>query len=251
MSVQAITLALALRDVSASEKLVAIVLANYADDKGRAWPSQKTISEQTCLTPRTVRAALVSLCERGIIHREERTRNDGSRSTDLITFQWGAEAASGGGEMVSGGVGKPLPGGGEMVSGLTTFEPSTEPSSEPLEGEDAQTKPTNATRIPDNWTPDTEGWRFAAQHLGDDGAVADELDRFLDYWRGVPGAKGRKLDWPATWRNWCRRSAESKPRKSNERRSPNQSAQSRRDEDLGTMLSGAMVALDRRSAGVG
>lgn len=24
---------------------------------------------------------------------------------------------------------------------------------------------------------------------------------FIDYWRGVPGQKGVKLDWPATWRN--------------------------------------------------
>lgn len=29
-------------------------------------------------------------------------------------------------------------------------------------------------------------------------------ERFRDYWTAVPGAKGRKLDWEATWRNWCR-----------------------------------------------
>lgn len=27
---------------------------------------------------------------------------------------------------------------------------------------------------------------------------------FVDYWRGVPGAKGAKLDWEATWRNRMR-----------------------------------------------
>jgi len=32
-----------------------------------------------------------------------------------------------------------------------------------------------------------------------------EHDRFCDYWRGQPGAKGRKADWFATWRNWMRR----------------------------------------------
>jgi hypothetical protein len=30
------------------------------------------------------------------------------------------------------------------------------------------------------------------------------LEKFRDYWRSAPGAKGRKLDWDATWRNWCR-----------------------------------------------
>ncbi|MGR9087307.1 MAG: hypothetical protein ACU841_09570 [Gammaproteobacteria bacterium] len=28
--------------------------------------------------------------------------------------------------------------------------------------------------------------------------------RFRDYWIAQPGAKGRKLDWQATWRNWVR-----------------------------------------------
>jgi hypothetical protein len=30
-------------------------------------------------------------------------------------------------------------------------------------------------------------------------------ERFRDYWLAVPGARGRKADWGATWRNWCRR----------------------------------------------
>ena len=30
-------------------------------------------------------------------------------------------------------------------------------------------------------------------------------DEFRDYWIAVPGQKGMKADWPATWRNWCRR----------------------------------------------
>jgi len=30
---------------------------------------------------------------------------------------------------------------------------------------------------------------------------------FLDYWKSKPGAAGRKLDWPATWRMWARKDA--------------------------------------------
>ena len=33
---------------------------------------------------------------------------------------------------------------------------------------------------------------------------------FRDYWAAIPGAKGRKTDWPATWRNWCRRDADNR-----------------------------------------
>lgn len=38
-----------------------------------------------------------------------------------------------------------------------------------------------------------------------------ECDKFLDFWRGKSGQNGTKLDWPATWRNWCRTAAERLP----------------------------------------
>lgn len=31
-----------------------------------------------------------------------------------------------------------------------------------------------------------------------------EHGRFVDYWTARAGAGGLKLDWDATWRNWCR-----------------------------------------------
>ena len=31
---------------------------------------------------------------------------------------------------------------------------------------------------------------------------------FLDYWTGVPGARGTKRNWLGTWRNWCRKCIE-------------------------------------------
>lgn len=43
------------------------------------------------------------------------------------------------------------------------------------------------------------------------GRIAIEAAKFRDYWVAQPGQKGVKLDWPATWRNWCRRAAEPKP----------------------------------------
>lgn len=37
-----------------------------------------------------------------------------------------------------------------------------------------------------------------------------QWDKFLDYWKSKGGSKGKKADWPATWRNWCRTSIEYK-----------------------------------------
>lgn len=69
----------------------------------------------------------------------------------------------------------------------------------------------SGSRLPDDWTPSVEDLAFAAeQGLPDAYQTAAS---FRDYWRGVAGAKGRKADWPATWRNWCRKTVESGPRK--------------------------------------
>lgn len=38
--------------------------------------------------------------------------------------------------------------------------------------------------------------------------IAVEVEKFRDYWLAKPGKDGRKTDWPATWRNWARRSSE-------------------------------------------
>lgn len=62
-----------------------------------------------------------------------------------------------------------------------------------------------ATRIPDDWQPD----RQAARDLGIPEAKIDWIaGRFRDFWRGKAGKDGVKLDWLATWRNWCRSDAE-------------------------------------------
>lgn len=44
-----------------------------------------------------------------------------------------------------------------------------------------------------------------------------ETEAFVDYWRATPGAKGLKLDWLATWRNWMRRAEKDAARAPNGR----------------------------------
>ena len=70
-------------------------------------------------------------------------------------------------------------------------------------------KPSKArgTRLPDGWQPDQAivDWTRANAPAA---ANAVEVDRFRDYWTAQPGAKGRKTDWDATWRNWARRCQE-------------------------------------------
>lgn len=58
-----------------------------------------------------------------------------------------------------------------------------------------------ATRIPDDFSLTPERRAVAeAEKLPADRTFA----AFRDYWIAASGAKARKHDWDATWRNWCR-----------------------------------------------
>ena len=82
---------------------------------------------------------------------------------------------------------------------------SAKPASKPSK----PSKPSKArgTRLPDGWVPDDAlvAWTRANAPAA---ATVLELERFRDYWTAQPGAKGRKTDWAATWRNWARRCQE-------------------------------------------
>ncbi len=69
-------------------------------------------------------------------------------------------------------------------------------------------RPPRGCRLPADWRPSSEDDGFAA-NLGL--STATVADHFADYWRARPGQGGVKLDWSATWRNWCRKEAERNP----------------------------------------
>lgn len=79
---------------------------------------------------------------------------------------------------------------------------NTKPASKP-----SKTSKARGTRLPDGWQPDQAlvDWTRANAPAA---ANALEVERFRDYWTAQPGAKGRKTDWAATWRNWARRCQE-------------------------------------------
>lgn len=235
MSIQAVACAIALRGVSSTEKLLMIALANYADADMRCYPSHKTLAEDTCLSERTILSALKSLGERGLLKRAERRRLDGSRSTDLITLYFAGEIVSPPPETVSphGKIDSQTKPqltviGGETVSPLTTFEPSTNHQIE----EPSERRARRACRLSGDWSPTQTDWAYGLSQGLNEQELSREADNFLDYWRAIPGQRGLKLDWPATWRKWIRTAAE--------RRSAKPSV---RDEKLQRMFAGAVAAI--------
>ena len=63
-----------------------------------------------------------------------------------------------------------------------------------------------ATRLPADWVLPKEWGGWAVKNRGWSAAQAHAVsEEFRDYWIAKPGKDGRKLDWQATWRNWCRK----------------------------------------------
>ena len=62
------------------------------------------------------------------------------------------------------------------------------------------------TRLPQDWVlPKHWGeWALAEFKTWTPGVVRIEADKFRDFWTSKVGREAAKLDWHATWRNWCR-----------------------------------------------
>lgn len=87
----------------------------------------------------------------------------------------------------------------EPSSKLIT-ETETESSSSTKKREHAA----RGSRLSPDWLPSAES---VAKAKADAPHVDHKVEHssFVDYWVAVPGARGLKLDWEATWRNWMRR----------------------------------------------
>lgn len=87
----------------------------------------------------------------------------------------------------------------------TTESVTTAPRSD--DGDAAPKRDARGSRLPHEWRPDDELRQWTIDHIAEKRSgvsAGHELEKFRDYWRAQPGAKGRKSDWSATWRNWIR-----------------------------------------------
>lgn len=80
--------------------------------------------------------------------------------------------------------------------------PSQSPSPS-LKTPKSKTESATASRLPADWMPSPEDIAFCEKERPEL-SVEATAHSFRDYWIAVPGVKGRKADWPATWRNWVR-----------------------------------------------
>lgn len=131
--------------------------------------------------------------ERDFLLKTSRTQSEKSRK------RWADSSQNKGVSSSRGNAPTPTPIDKDSDESLSRHDSPTEIRNERL-GE--ETRRARGTRLTADWQPGPENIAFA-QSLGlDPFAVAEG---FRDFWIAKPGAGGCKLDWNATWRNWCRR----------------------------------------------
>lgn len=69
-----------------------------------------------------------------------------------------------------------------------------------------------ASRLPADWQPTPDLIDFALNEGLTHDDVRRELGKFRDHWASATGARARKSDWSACWRNWVRKAAEDRAR---------------------------------------
>lgn len=210
-------------------KAVLISLADNANDHGYCWPSIATICERTCFSKRAVIDAIQWLEEHGLL---EADRTNGrhtkyqivpnGRAPDLFASQKTGAARAPVRQVHrvttrTGAGNAPVQQPHEPVRQMhTNRQEPLNPSLRSGFGARAENSPAvddegkpkrspTGTRLPQDWQPDDDDLLFASEQ-GVDGSA--EAAKYRDYWHSVAGAKGRRQDWDAVWRNWIRRAAE-------------------------------------------
>jgi len=73
-------------DISEHAKIVYLYLCRCADSEGQAFPSYSTIAEKCSIGRRTAIKAVKELLAVGLLSVEQRTREDGSLTSNLYTI---------------------------------------------------------------------------------------------------------------------------------------------------------------------
>jgi len=206
---------------SSTQRSVLRVLADHAGQDHSCYLRTRLIAEETELSESAVRSALASLVQKGFVRVYERYSAAGARRSNRYQIlidgtetpppdaeDW-ADVRQQEPEGSPPGAG----GGGPAAGGGTHQEQEGFPIKEATSSEASLVKGRasrpRATRVPDDFTPSEEMKKWFVE-----GGYAslfngpNEHEKFMDYWRSVPGIRGQKVDWPATWRNWMRTAAE-------------------------------------------
>jgi len=175
-------------------RLVLLAIADHQGEIG-AWPSIATLAKMVNASERSVQRDIQQLVDLGELEVE--VQSAPTRNQYKSNLYWVQLPGVTGVTDSASGVTESQSGVTESASGvtaggaLTLIEPLKKPNR------------TFSYRLPENWQPKESDIEVMKNHFP---AIDLRLEThaFRDYWQSVPGARGKKADWDATWRNWIR-----------------------------------------------
>ena len=196
MSFQAMTWATE-QSLPCNQKMVLLMLANRTNqDTGRCDPSHKRLAEDCGLGPTAVKSAISKLADAGYITIHRRKSGD-VNLPNQYTLHIGGSGSRGDrgvGREATEGVGR------EATTNQEVNNQEVKPmggSGEP-EPTKATSKTKRATPIPDDFCPNDNNHRVAAEN---NVSIHDELPQFCDH----HAAKGSTMkDWNRAFNTWLR-----------------------------------------------
>ncbi len=206
MSIRMISAAIDL-ELSPSDKLILILLANNANDEtGDCFPSQSYLAKRSGLSLSTVNRVIKRLETVGLVDIIPQYRDDGGRRSNRYRLNMND---IGGGKSSE-----------HSPCGVGAQEPvSPEHSRTVISNHQKKHSETRGTRLEEDWVLPNE-WRAWAKETRPDLHLDTVASCFRDHWISVGGVRGIKRNWLATWRNWVRREPKVGERKFSNGRPP-------------------------------
>ena len=181
---------------SKAEGRARLVLLAIADHQGEigAWPSIATLAKMVNASNRSVQRDIAELHRIGELDvqiQSAPTSRQYKSNLYWVTLPGVTESASG---VTDNESGVTESASGVTAGGVRTLKRTT-------------TKPLreSSTSLPIEWQPKEQDIDTMREHFPDVDLKL-ETHAFRDYWLAVPGARSKKSDWDATWRNWIRKS---------------------------------------------
>lgn len=196
MSFQAMSWAVAQKCSNSGQKLVLLMLANYCNGHtGQCNPSHKRLAEECSMGISTLKSHLLALAECGLIEIIHKYA-DGVQLPNQYMLK-----VDGVGQNLTAPRPESGPPPGQNLATNQEFKPVIEPIDAPQSVANKR-----GTRLPQDWQlPKAWGeWALAEFKTWTTDVVRVEADKFRDFWHSKAGKEAAKLDWQATWRNWCR-----------------------------------------------
>jgi biotin operon repressor len=194
-------------------KSVLISLADNANDNGVCWPSLTKIAERTCFGRTAVIEAIRWLEEHGLVVAD---RSNGRHTSYVVTpYDFHPDEPIRETDRSASRTSSPAAPVRLADRSASRINQSASRTGPVRQADSNRQEPSltatvkkerasaQGSRLPSDWALPSD-WYAWARNERPELDIRHEAEKFRDYWLALAGAKARKADWLATWRNWIR-----------------------------------------------